>query len=347
MKSPLNHIVFLTPGFAASDTDSTTIPALQDYVKFLSESMPETRITVITFQFPFKTKSYHWHTIEVIPLNGQNGKLNKPFIWFKAWKTLKQINKANKINIIHSFWIGECSFIGQLFSKKLGLKHIITAMGQDVFKNKYAHFVNQNLSKIITLSKPHQSLLKKKYQLSSEIIPWNIDTTIFPDLRETNIDVLGVGSLNSVKNYPLFIRIIKSVVAKYPNLKVAIIGDGTELHHIQKSINQNDLASNITLTGKLSRSEVYAKMSSAKILLHTSQYESFGYVFAEALYSGMRIVSFAVGASKSIPQWKIATQESEMVEAVIAFLNEDNSKSRVLLSTKEETVNAYLKLYHE
>ena len=346
MKSPLSHIVFLTPGFAGSEADSTTIPALQDYVKFLSESVPETRITIITFQFPFTSKSYHWHNIEIIPLNGQNGKLRKPFVWLKAWKTLQQINNANRISMIHSFWIGECSFIGQWWAKKFGIKHFITAMGQDVFKNKYAHFIRQNHSKIITLAKPHQALLQKNYRLSSEIIPWSINPNAFPDLKEDSLDVLGVGSLNLVKNYPAFIRVVKAVVAKYPNLKVEIIGDGAELHCLQKSITQNDLVSNITLTGKLDRTEVYDKMSRAKILLHTSHYESFGYVFAEALYSGMRIVSFAVGAAKSIPQWKIVTTEFEMTDAVIAFLNEDNSKSRMLLSTKKETVNAYLKLYH-
>lgn len=347
MKSSLSHIVFLTPGFAASETDSTTIPALQDYIKSISESSPETKISLITFQFPFQKQPYDWHGIEVIPLNGQNGKLNKVSIWLKALKKLQKINKSNRISTIHSFWIGECSFIGQFFAKKYGIKHLITAMGQDVFKNKYARFVNPIHSKMITLSEPHRDLLQKNYQLSSEIIPWSIDTKSFPDLKENCIDILGVGSLNSVKNYLGFIRIIKAVVVEYPNLKVEIIGDGTELHHIQKSITQNQLASNITLTGKLNRSEVYDKMSRSKILLHTSEYESFGYVFAEALYSGIKIVSFPVGSFTPIPQWKTVTNESEMTKAVFAFLKDDKGKTRVLLNTKEETLNAYLKLYHE
>ena len=166
--------MFLTPGFAENETDTTSIPALQDYLKLLRKNVPELKLTILTFQFPFTNKNYNWHGIEIIPLNGQNNKYRKVFIWFNAWLILRKINRASPINFIHSFWIGECSLIGQIFANHIKIKHIVTAMGQDIFSNKYASYLNPFKSYIVTLSKNHKDELLKNYDLKSKIIPWTI-----------------------------------------------------------------------------------------------------------------------------------------------------------------------------
>ena len=98
-------------------------------------------------------------------------------------------------------------------------------MGQDVYKyNKYAFNLRKSNTKIITLSQNHSDVLLKNHNLNSEIIPWSIDSNNFPDLEENKIDILGVGSLNKIKNYPLFIKIIAELAKEKPNLKVEIIG---------------------------------------------------------------------------------------------------------------------------
>ncbi|WP_339833387.1 glycosyltransferase [uncultured Flavobacterium sp.] len=348
MNADKRHIVFLTPGFAENETDTTSIPALQDYLKLIRKNLPDTKLTVLTFQFPFTNKKYNWHGIDIIPLNGKNNKLNKIIIWFKAWQILKNLNHKTPINVIHSFWIGECSFIGQNFSKFFKIKHIVTAMGQDVFKNKYAGYINTFKSYVVTLSKNQNSLLLKNYDLKSEIIPWSIPLEDFPNLKKNEIDILGVGSLNLVKNYYTFINVIEALVNKYPHLKVAIIGEGKESENIKQEIIKRNLNATITLYGKLQRADVLEKMSSSRILLHTSNYESFGYVFAEALYSGMKIVSFDVGAAKIIPEWKICLSTQEIIETCLANLTTtESSKYRVLLNTQTEILHSYLKLYYE
>ena len=121
-----NHIVFLTPGFAESESDSTTIPALQIYLKELSSRLSDTKLTLISFQFPFHSKPYPWNGITVIPLNGQNSRLKKYKTWTKARETLEKLHQRHKIDVIHSFWIGECTRIGSLFSKGLGIKHVVS-----------------------------------------------------------------------------------------------------------------------------------------------------------------------------------------------------------------------------
>ena len=342
------HIVFLTPGFAESENDSTTIPALQVFLKSMRNALPNAKLALLTFQFPFTKKKYDWHGIEVIPLNGQNKRLKKLWTWKKAYKTLQKLHKTQKIDTIHSFWIGECSKVGQRFAVKYSINHVVTVMGQDAaIKNSYAKNLIGSKVKMVTLSENHQIELLKTYTLDATIIPWHLDVSEFPDLQQNTIDILGVGSLNTIKNYPDFIDIISAIAKTHKNLNVAIIGDGALRNELENKIKNLQLEDTITLLGKLPRTEVLEKMSQSKILLHTSLYESFGFVFLEALYTGMQLISHNVGLAKASKEWHVYESKIELIEACSTILlAQPEPKKRITISSEEETVNAYLSLYH-
>ncbi|MFK7750513.1 MAG: glycosyltransferase [Kordia sp.] len=348
MSKTNQHIVFLTPGFAETEDDSITIPALQVFLKSMRKALPNAKLTMITFQFPFTEKVYDWHGIEVIPLNGQNRRLKKLRTWRKATKALKKIHKTQKIDTIHSFWIGECASIGEKFAKKYSVNHIVTVMGQDAaIKNSYGNCLIGSKVKIVTLSENHQKALQNNYALNSTIIPWHLDVSEFPALQKNTIDILAVGSINMVKNYKDFIDVISCLSKKHKNLNVAILGDGEIRPQIERKIKDLQLENTITLLGHLPRALVLEKMAESKILLHTSMYESFGFVFLEALYSGMQLVSYNVGLAKTAKYWHVCERTSDLVEACSKLLSEENlQKERVVLSTETETINAYLSLYH-
>jgi len=349
LKTVVQHIVFLTPGFPESEKDSTTIPALQVYLKNLRCTLPNTKMTVLTFQFPFSKKEYEWNGIQVIPFNGKNKRFKKIWIWKKVLLRLKKIHKENPVDNLHSFWIGECSMVGGRFAKKHNINHLVTVMGQDALAgNTYVKYLKKSDAKIVTLSKNHQAKLLENHRLNSIIIPWFLDTTSFPKLQKSAIDILGVGSLNSIKNYTLFIEIVAEVVKIYPNLTVEIIGEGTYRAQLEEKVQKLSLQHTIKLVGKLSRKNVLKKMTEASILLHTSTYESFGFVFLEALYSGMQIVSHDVGIAESQKSWAICNNQKEIIDACSSFLLSSNEyKKRVIVYTAHESVSAYIRLYHE
>lgn len=348
MKNTTRHIVLLTLGFPENENDTTNIPALQVYVRGLTESNPELNIQIITFQFPFTSTNYHWHGIPVFPLNGKNNKLKKLWVWQKALRLLKQFHKTQPIDCIHSFWIGECAFIGEIFSRKNQIKHIITAMGQDVLKpNRYAISLYKTKSTIISLSNSHHHFLAQNHGINSQIIPWGIAANEFPAIQEKTIDILGVGSLNEVKNYTLFIQIIAKLKTQQKHLKVVLIGDGKLKRQIEHEIIKNKLQDVVTLTGELPRDQVLDKMAKAKILLHPSTFESFGYVFSEALYSGMQIVSFNVGTATAIREWAICNNQQELISCCDMMLKQySKEKQRIILHPETGTVMRYLKLYY-
>ncbi|AXG69439.1 2-deoxystreptamine glucosyltransferase [Kordia sp. SMS9] len=348
MKKTYEHIVFLTPGFAESEADSTTIPALQVFLKSMRKALPNARLTIITFQFPFSKKTYDWHGMKVIPLNGQNKRWRKLRTWRKATKTLKKLHKTQKIDTIHSFWIGECARIGQKFADRYKLNHIVTVMGQDaIIKNSHGVYLKNSDTKLVTLSENHQRALQSNYQLNSTIIPWHLDVSEFPALQKNTIDILGVGSLNTIKNYEDFIDVISALANTQTNLNVVIIGDGDLRAALETKIQKLQLEKTITLLGQLPRTEVLSTMAQSNILLHTSSYESFGFVFLEALYSGMHIVSYNVGLAKASQNWHVCEDKIDLIDACSAIRSQEVlPKKRVLLSAETETINAYLSLYH-
>ena len=220
-------------------------------------------------------------------------------------------------------------------------------MGQDAYSNTWFHkLLNNKHTTIVTLSEKHHETLLKHHSLSSKIIPWGIQISNFPDLQQNTIDILGVGSLNKIKNYTLFIQLIAKLVPSFPNLKVELIGDGIEKSSIEFLIRTHHLQNHVQLLGKLSRDIVLQKMAQSRILLHTSSYESFGFVFIEALYSGMHIVSFPVGCSQKIPQWNIHHTSQEMLNTCHYLLSSSITKKRFLLSSMNNTINSYLKIYN-
>lgn len=347
MKNTLNHIVFLTPGFAQNEQDTTTIPALQEYIFALKKVQPELKITIIAFQFPFTKSSYDWHNCHVIPLNGKNQKLKKILIWNSAFQSLKKLNKKQPISIIHSFWLGECAFVGNLFSNKFDIKHICTLMGQDVKrKNFYLKLLPLQKMNLICLSTFQKHYLLKNNSLQPHIIPWGITKTKFLPLTQKTIDIIGVGSLIPVKNYDLFIDIVHEIHKTLP-IKVVVLGDGKDKEKLQKKIKQLQLENAITFTGKLPYNKTLEYISKAKVLLHTSHFESFGMIFPEALESKTLIVSKNVGCAIPSENWFIAETIEELILACKKGLITSFSTNGENPFLIEKTVENYLKVYNE
>lgn len=345
MNSNIKHIVFLTPGFASSEEDTSTIPAIQVYFKALKKVFPELKITIIAFQFPFTNKSYNWHGCSVIPLNGKNKITHKLFVWNRAYKALSKINKKNQITLIHSFWLSECAFIGYWFSKKNHIPHITTLMGQDVLKkNYYLKLLPLKSMQFICISTIQRQHLHRSVPIQPKIIPWGIDPKECNSLSKKTIDIIGVGSLIPLKNFELFIDVIYEL-NKIKPLKVILIGDGIQKEFLQKKIHSLQLENAITLTGLLPYEETLSSISKAKVLLHTSNYEGFGMIFAEALQCKTMIVSKEVGCAYSTENWTLCETKIEMVNACKKSLIKPFSDQHLNPYTIEKTVTEYLKFY--
>jgi len=344
--SSSKHILFLTPGFPADENDFFCIPPLQEFLVKFRSIFPSSKISVISFQYPYHNKQYLWNDININPLGGKNKTYKKPFLWLKAIRRAKYINQLDKVDVIHSLWLGECAMIGNILVKRFNCVHICTLMGQDVKKsNRYLRLQKNNRLKIVALSKNQANqYLQITNRKADDIIHWGVDDQ--PEsIFERDIDLLAVGSLIPLKNYSLFVKLVDEITKINPYIKCKLVGTGPESAILKSMVREKGIEKNIEFTGLLSRTDVFELMKRSKILVHPSIFEGFGYVFAEALANGMNIISLNVGYAQSHPKWFIAKDERDFINITRDLLTSKLDFNSVNIFPLLETVYSYASLY--
>lgn len=336
--------MIITPGFATSEKDDYTISALQIYCKEL-QKRSDIKLSIITLHYPYTKNIYQWYNCTIYPLGFNNKKNFLFFLNRKVLKQLKIINTQVTIDCVHSFWLGECAFWGYLFSKKNTINHVTTLMGQDAKKgNFFAKILPLKKMQLVILSKFHQNVFIENNKVSTKLIPWGIDKNTIPSPTIKTIDIIGIGSLIPLKKYTDFIAAIAIIKKTFPKIKVMLVGDGELKAQLLRQIKNLDLSKTITFTGQLTYQKTQQLLSKSKVLLHTSEYESFGMVFAEALANNVNIVSRKVGFAKENLSWKIGNNPKEFaLDCEFFFTKHFKEKSN--FPDIETTIKNYLKLY--
>lgn len=343
------QLIILTPGFPHSEDDTANVPYLQDYILALKEEIPAGNIKIISIHYPYTSKKYLWHGIEVFPVNGRNKKgIRKIFVMLRTMRHAKKIIKK-KNSIIHSFWLSDSAFVGNMLQKKLGGLHIITCMGQDVKPgNMMFRFPDFEKSILITLSDNQDEVLfESSGRHANYILPLPL-----PEIEQVNpsderdIDVLFVGSLITLKHPEEFISIIKRLKTKFQELKAVMIGDGILLEEMKNKIAEQQLSDTIQLEGKLERKDVFNYMKRSKILLHTSEYEGQCLVFSEALAHGMYVVSRHVGRIEDSEKHQIGWSEEELYLKCLEILNAPMQFTPYRSLNTTEIIQKYIELYN-
>jgi glycosyltransferase involved in cell wall biosynthesis len=324
MSSNEKTLIILTPGFAKDESDSTCIPMQQSFVRTLKKNHLQLNIVILAFDYPYSKGIYRWFGNTVISFNGQNkGGLSRLLVRRRVAAALEKILSGNNIIGLLSFWYGECAFAGKKFAGKHGIKHYCWMWGQDVKKgNKYVKQVHLKANELVAFSDFLQDEFKKNHGILPQyVIAPGIDIKNLPPADiEKDIDIMGAGSLISLKQYDIFIEVIAEIKKKFPSVKAALIGDGSEKKRLQALIATLGVESNIILTGNLAHPELLKWMQRGKIFLHPSSYEGFGVVCIEALYAGARVISFAKPMNKVITNWYHVNTKEEMIQKTIELL---------------------------
>jgi glycosyltransferase involved in cell wall biosynthesis len=343
-------LVILSPGFPANEADSTCLPAQQAFVRALNKNYGDLKIIIVSFQYPFTQAEYTWHGNRVIPLNGRNkGKMHRIAVWVQSWKILQKIKKENKITGLFSFWCTECALVGKYFGKKHTLANYTWILGQDARKsNKFVRWINPHGGNLVAMSASLSKEFYKNHFIRPKYIIHNgIDPSLYVQANaKRDIDIIGVGSLIPLKQYDLFIDIIKELSAEFPLLKTLICGGGPQSVSLQSQANQLKLTNNITLAGEMPHAEVLQLMQRSRIFLHTSNYEGFSSVCLEALYAGAHVISFCNPEIGLVNHWHIVNSKAEMIQKTIELLMDPApDHSPVLAFSMDDTAKAVRALF--
>ena len=134
-----------------------------------------------------------------------------------------------------------------------------------------------------------------------------------------------------LKGYRYIINAARLAIQKYPNLHFLFIGMGEQQDELSLLVSHNKLENHITITGKIDFELISAAYKSMDIFIHASEIEAFGFVFAEAMFNKVPIISTRVGAVRDALTHKenayvTKFKDPEDIAAGIDFMMQANRK---------------------
>ncbi|MBD98312.1 MAG: hypothetical protein CMO34_00575, partial [Verrucomicrobia bacterium] len=296
------HLLFFSPGFPVNESDTRCIPAMQLFMNALNQT-ETVEISVISLHYPYKEKKYKWNGINVCALGGNNEKgLKRILLVKRAFREAKKIHKSKPVDHVHSFWLGECAWLGNKIAKSISVPHSCTLMGQDALSSNNYWKKIKPLPQLISLSRFQEDALKKHQPNAKTLrIYWGVEQEMTP-LTEKSIDIIGAGWINKVKHYERFVNIVDKLSLEVKSLSCELVGEGEQFNELRNLIQERKLENVIKLSGGVNREISLEKIKKARVFLHTSAYESFGLVFVEAMALGTKVFSTAVGIAPEVEE---------------------------------------------
>jgi glycosyltransferase involved in cell wall biosynthesis len=256
-----------------------------------------------------------------------------------------------KPNIIHSHYASSYGLLGALlfFSP-----FIVSAWGTDVmefpkksFLQKFVlKFVLIRANKICVTSKVLEKEISNYTKKAVYVIPFGINLNVFFELKEArrnNEFTFGcVKYLEKIYNIDKAIIAFNLLVKKYPtaNLKLKIIGSGSEQQNLQTLIELHHLTTKVSMLGEVPHYQISYQLNTLDVLVNVSEIESFGVSVAEAMACKIPvIVSNIEGFKDLIPNKHIGlVTNSTSVESVFVAMENYFLNSELRNSTAN---NAY------
>ena len=330
-------LLWITPGFPGSDDEHNCLPVLQLLALVLQKR--GVQLKIIALGYPHHTRPYSWHGMPVRSCDGRYAHLMRFWNWRRAAGYAEAWHQEKPFDAVHSFWLGPAWVRGKKLAKRWSVPHVCTLMGQDILpSNRYLKFLKTGDEMALTAVSHFQKdfFFQKTGITAGHVVPWGIDAPEPMPESARDIDVIGAGSLIGLKNWDLWLETVALVSQMHPDLKAVLCGDGSEKTRLKNKATA--LGLNVTFAGEMPRPEVLALMRRSKVFLHTSTYESFGFVLVEAAAHGCRLVSTPVGIAPEMADCGETAQE-------LAALVFPQGTPQRTIRTMEDVAGDYLQLY--
>lgn len=290
---------------------------------------------------------------------------------FQAYEIAKELN----LDIVHTQTEFSMGMIGKFVAKNLNIPcvHTYHTMYED-----YLHYVaNGKLLKPVHVKEgtlafcyhlagviaPSDRVLDKltEYGVKCQmrIIPTGIDVGMYAKTVEDDIRakygiaqdaplMLSISRLAYEKNITEIIKLLPEIVRQVPTVKLMIVGDGPAKEDLEQQVVDLKLEAHVIFTGEISNDHVNAFYQAANVFVSTSESESQGLTYIEAMAAGLPVVvtasDYTAGLLSSVTLGRTFTQPTEFVDIVTEYLEHPvdthNSKAKALLTRKLHEISA-------
>ena len=226
-------------------------------------------------------------------LYNTNINLNGMSYYCSIKRLFKKIYKTENVIWIdaHTFKI-EGYVANKLKKKYKNVTTTVTLHGTSFFKNTNTPTGIASIRKILNgvdysvcVSNKIEKLAQKNGVNNTQVIYNGIQAHEFEQVNKEDYkyNIITVGSLIPRKKHDITINAIGQLVKKYPQIKLNIIGFGSELDNLKNLVKEKKLENVVYFKGQVNNKEVQKLMSESYIFVLPSVSEGFGIVYAEAM----------------------------------------------------------------
>ena len=287
---------------------------VQQISKYLSQNH---NVTVVTGE---KADSFTDKNLEFISLDMFESELNveDKEIYLQEFKNkLVDSLDLNSFDVIHAhYWLS--GLVAKEISNELNIPFIFTSHSLGIFLDGYnkervdCEKIVMTSTNLVTASSVFETMLiADTYKIDEnkikKITP-GVDRKIFiPDLsvEKENI-ILSIGRIQEQKGQLQTIEFLNNFKKIQNDFKCYFVGGpsgkhGNEyLHELKQTIKDFNLDKHVEFLGDLPQTEIIELFKKAKLLIHTSKFETFGLVAIEANTMGVPVLTTNNGSLMEI-----------------------------------------------
>ena len=288
------------------------------YVQQISKHLSEKHnVTVVTGE---KAESFKSKNLEFISLDIFEPELNveDKEIHLQTFKNkLEESLELKSFDVIHAhYWLS--GLVAKEISNELNIPFIFTSHSLGVFLDGYnkervdCEKIVMTSSNVVTASSVFETMLiTDTYKIDEnkikKIIP-GVDREMFsPDLsiKKENI-FLSIGRIQEQKGQLQTLEFLNNFKEIENDFKCIFIGGpsgkyGNEyLEELERTVEKLTLDTHVEFVDNLPQTKIIKLLNKAKLLIHTSQFETFGLVAIEAQTMGVPVLSINNGSLMEI-----------------------------------------------
>jgi len=269
-----------------------------------------------------------------------------PF-WVRMYLQLRKI----KPDVVHSQTTpyGVPAWVAK---KTLKTPYIVWGHGSDIYfagtlLSMISKPILQNADAVLALTEDMKKEMQRVCPREISVIPNGISLERFrvsSGCREekSTRTVIFVGRLHPVKGVQYLIEAMAIVHQKIPDIKLVIVGDGTERPILEKRVRELDLNECIQFLGQVSQEKMPDIMHQADILVLPSLSEGFPTVILEAMAGGLPIIATSVRGipdiiDEGINGYLVNTKRpDEIADKILTLMLNDDMRKKISINNREK-----------
>ena len=287
---------------------------LNVYVQQISKQLSkENNVTVVTAEKAenFKTDNLDFYSLDLFE---PGLSVDDKEIYLQEFKTKLEENfELENFDIIHAhYWLS--GLVAKQISEEKNIPYVFSSHSLGVFLEGYnkervdCEKMVMTSSNFVTASSHYEHvMISENYKIDEnkikKITP-GLDRKIFtPDLNLPRENIfLSIGRIQEQKRQLETVKFLNNFRKIDSNFLCYFIGgpsgkSGDDyLAELKESVKEFNLESHVEFLGNLPQTKIKDFMNKSKLLIHTSQHETFGLVAIEANSMGVPILSINTGS---------------------------------------------------